>query len=714
MTLSDPVPAPSAPAAGIRPPVADSRITVRSHHGDDVEDRYEWFREKEDAAVIAHLEAENAYTQQRTAHLEGLRERIFGEIKGRTLETDLSVPTRRGEWWYYGRTVEGKQYGIQCRAPLASPDDWTPPELSPDVEVPGEQILLDGNVEADGHEFFSLGSFEVSNDGALMLFGVDVAGDERYTVRVRNLVTGEQLPDEIPDTFAGATFSPDGRFIVYTTVDDAWRPDTVWLHELGTAVEDDAKLFHEPDEKFWVGAGFTRSDRFLVIGLGSSITSEEWLLDADDLRGEPRVVWPRTEGVEYDSEHAVVDGEDVLFILHNDDALDFELVRVAASDPTGERSVVIPHRPGERLLGVSTFRDWGVVGYRRGGLARLGMLDYATSEVSEIAFDEPLYSVGTGGNPEWAPPLLRLGYGSFVTPGTVYDLDVATGELHLRKRQPVLGGYEPDDYAQARVWATAQDGTQIPISLVYKRSFGDAGAAPRPVHLYGYGSYEHSIEPGFSVPRLSELDRGVVFAVAHVRGGGEMGRQWYEDGKLLNKRNTFTDFVDSALHLIDHGYTTPSQLVAEGGSAGGLLMGAVANLAPELFAGVLADVPFVDALTTILDPSLPLTVIEWDEWGDPLHNADVYSYMKSYSPYENVRTDVAYPRILAVTSLNDTRVLYVEPAKWVARLREVGADALLKCEMVAGHGGVSGRYNAWRERAFELAWLLDVLGVADA
>jgi oligopeptidase B len=714
VTRSDSAPVPSTSDTGIRPPVADSRITVRSHHGDDVEDRYEWFREKEDAAVIAHLEAENAYTQQRTAHLEGLRERIFDEIKGRTLETDLSVPTRRGEWWYYGRTVEGKQYGIQCRAPLASAGDWTPPELSPDVEVAGEQILLDGNVEAEGHEFFSLGSFEVSNDGTLMLYGVDVAGDERYTVRVRNLVTGEQLPDEIPDTFAGATFSPEGRFIVYTTVDDAWRPDTVWLHELGTPVQDDAKLFHEPDEKFWVGAGFTRSDRFLVIGLGSSITSEEWLLDADDLRGEPRVVWPRTEGVEYDSEHAVVDGEDVLFILHNHNALDFELVRVAASDPSGERSVVIPHRAGERLLGVSTFRDWGVVGYRRGGLARLGMLSYADGAVDEIGFDEPLYSVGTGGNPEWAPPVLRLGYGSFVTPGTVYDLDIATRELHLRKRQPVLGGYDPSDYAQERVWATAQDGTQIPISLVYKRSFGDAGVAPRPVHLYGYGSYEHSIEPGFSVPRLSELDRGVVFAVAHVRGGGEMGRQWYEDGKLLAKRNTFTDFVDSAMHLIDNGYTTAAQLVAEGGSAGGLLMGAVANIAPELFAGVLADVPFVDALTTILDPSLPLTVIEWDEWGDPLHDPEVYAYMKTYSPYENVRTDASYPKILAVTSLNDTRVLYVEPAKWVARLREVGADALLKCEMVAGHGGVSGRYNAWRERAFELAWLLDVLGVADA
>lgn len=705
MTVHD---APAAASA----PVAQPRPVVRSHHGDDVEDRYEWLRAKDDAAVIAHLEAENAYTQARTAHLDALRTRVFDEIKGRTLETDLSVPTRRGEWWYYGRTLQGKQYGIQCRAPLTAPDDWTPPPLSPEVAVPGEQILLDGNIEAEGHEFFSLGSFEISNDGALMLYGVDVAGDERYTVRVRNVVTGEQLADEIPGTFAGATFSPDGRFIVYTTVDDAWRPDTVWLHELGTPVADDVRLFHEPDERYWVGAGFTRSDRFLMIEVGSSITSEEWLVDSADLRAQPRVVWPRVEGVEYESAHAVIDGQDVLFVLHNQDALDFELVRVAASDPSGDRTVVIPHRAGHRLLGVSTFRDWGVVGYRRGGLPRLGLLDYTSGAVDELEFDEPLYAVGSGGNPEWAPPLLRIGYGSFTTPGTVYDYDLATGDLLLRKRQPVLGGYDAEDYAQARVWATAADGTQIPISLVWKRSFGDVGAEPRPLHLYGYGSYEHSIEPGFSVPRLSELDRGVVFAVAHVRGGGEMGRQWYEDGKLLHKRNTFTDFVDCARHLVESGYTTPSRMVAEGGSAGGLLMGAVANLAPELFAGILADVPFVDALTTILDPSLPLTVIEWDEWGDPLHNADVYAYMKSYSPYENVRTDASYPKILAVTSLNDTRVLYVEPAKWVARLREVGADALLKCEMVAGHGGVSGRYNAWRERAFELAWILDVLGVA--
>ncbi|MFF7292235.1 S9 family peptidase [Microbacterium sp. NPDC008134] len=694
-------------------PIADRRSTLRTHHGDTFDDPYEWLREKESADVVAHLEAENAHTESETAHLAGLRETLFEEIRGRVQETDLSVPTRRGDWWYYSRTVEGAQYAIHCRA-AAGPDDWTPPQLEPNVAVPGEIVLLDGNVEAEGHEFFALGAFDTSDDATKLLWSTDFEGDEVYTIRVRDLTTGETLADEIPNT-AGAFFTPDGSAILYTTRDDAWRPDTLWLHALGTPVSDDVQLFHEPDEKFWLGAGITRSRKYLVIGVGSSITSEEYLVDlAGPLTAEPRMIWPRTEGVEYSVEHAIVDGEDRLLILHNDDALDFELVSVAADAPQGARRVILPHEPGRRLLGVDAFRDFATVEYRAEGLERVGLLDYTTDAVTDIAFDEPLYSAGVSGNPEWHSPFLRLGYTSFVTPGTVYDLDLATKELLLRKRVTVLGGYDPTEYGQRRDWATADDGTRVPISLVWKKQYGAPGESPRPLHLYGYGSYEHSIDPGFSVARLSELDRGVVFAVAHVRGGGEMGRQWYEDGKLLNKRNTFTDFVASARHLIDTGVTASDRLIAEGGSAGGLLMGAITNLAPELFTGVLAAVPFVDALTTILDPSLPLTVIEWDEWGDPLHDPEVYAYMKSYSPYENVRDGVRYPRILAVTSLNDTRVLYVEPAKWVARLRVAGAsDVLLKCEMVAGHGGVSGRYNSWRERAFELAWLLDTLGLAD-
>lgn len=693
-------------------PRAERRPHPRTHHGDTIDDPYEWLRAKEDGDVLRHLEAENAHTDAQTAHLAPLRDRLFDEIRSRVQETDLSVPTRIGDWWYYGRTEEGAQYGIQCRA-AAAEGEWTPPTLEPGVPVPGEEILLDGNVEAEGHEFFALGSFNVSDDATRLLWSTDHTGDERYTVRVRDLTTGEMFADEIADT-AGAFFTPDGTGVIYTTLDESWRPDTLWLHRIGTPVAEDVKLFHEPDERFWLGAGITRSRRYLVIGVGSSITSEEHLVDLDDLTAAPRVVWPRTEGVEYSVDHAVVDEEDVLYVLHNESALDFELVTVSPEDPQGARRTVLPHTPGRRLLGMDTFRDFATVEYRSEGLSRVGLLDYQTDAIEELSFDEPLYSVGVGGNPEWHSPFLRLGYGSFVTPSTVFELDLTTRELLLRKQQPVLGGYDPEKYGQERAWATADDGTLVPISLVWNRSFGDPGSGIRPVHLYGYGSYEHSIDPGFSVMRLSELDRGVIFAVAHVRGGGEMGRNWYEDGKLLNKKNTFTDFVACARHLIAAGITTPERLAAEGGSAGGLLMGAVANLAPELFAGVLASVPFVDALTSILDPSLPLTVIEWDEWGNPLHDPEVYAYMKGYTPYENVRDGVAYPRILAVTSLNDTRVLYVEPAKWVARLREAGAaDVLLKCEMVAGHGGVSGRYNSWKERAFELAWLLETLGVAD-
>lgn len=703
--------------SSIRPPEAARRITTRTHHGDDFDDAYEWLRAKDDAEVIAHLEAENAYADARTAHLAPLREKLFQEVRSRVLETDLSVPTRRGDWWFYSRTEEGAQYGIHCRT-AAVDDDWTPPSLEPGVPVPGEEVLLDGNVEAEGHDFFSLGAFDASDDGTRLLWSVDVDGSELYTVHVRDLATGEMLPDVIPDT-GQAFFTPDGKAIVYTTRDEAWRPDTLWLHRIGTPVETNLKLFHEADERFWMGAGITRSRKYLVIGLGSKVTSEELLVDLGELGADPgsvqpRVVWPRRDGVEYSVDHAVVDGEDRLLILHNEDALDFELVSVAASDPQGARQVLQAHQPGRRIIDVDCFRDFATFEYRSEGLVRAAIMDLATGELDEVDFDEPLFDAYFSGNPEWHSPFLRMTFTSFVTPSQVLDLEVATGEKHLRKQMVVLGGYDAADYGQRRVWATADDGAQVPISLVWKRSFGDPGDEPRALHLYGYGSYEHSIDPAFSTMRLSMLDRGVIFAVAHVRGGGEMGRDWYEKGKELHKRNTFTDFVACARHLVDTGVTTPQRMVAEGGSAGGLLMGAVANLAPELFAGILAGVPFVDALTSILDPSLPLTVVEWDEWGDPLHDPEVYAYMKTYTPYENIREGAAYPRILAMTSLNDTRVLYVEPAKWVAALRHAGAaDVMMKCEMSAGHGGVSGRYNAWRERAFELAWMLDVLGLAD-
>ena len=755
------------------PPLAAKKPQQRIHHNDVYVDNYEWLRDKESPEVIAHLEAENAYTDARTAHLELLQEQIFEEITDRTLETDLSVPVRRGDWWYYTRTVEGQEYGIHCRAPISGPDDWQPPAL-PEAStgptsgtdstsetgpttgysatdepapagLPGEQVLLDDNIEAADHDFYELGSFDISADGGLLLYGVDTEGDERYTIRVRSIAlgrddTGHNLADEIPNTGGSAVFDPSGRYLFYTTVDDAWRPDTVWRHEIGTPASADQSVFHEPDERFWVGVGRTRSRKYLVIEAGSSVTSETRLLDADDPTGEFRLVWPREEGVEYDVEHAVIAGHDRLLIVHNGTvggvvngagnvavagilgsgnggpvghkAVNFELVSVAASDPLGERRILLPHNNRIRLESVDAFRDFVVVEYRKDGLTRVAVAsrdkDGGDHGLTELAFDEALFTVGTASNPEWDQPTVRLSYTSFVTPSTVYDHVVATGERRLLKQQPVLGHYDPSLFEQRREWATAEDGTRIPISLVYRRDLVDPGV-PAPTLLYGYGSYEHSVDPGFGIPRLSLLDRGMIFAIAHVRGGGEMGRLWYEHGKKLHKRNTFTDFIDCAQHLIDAGYSSPDRLVADGGSAGGLLMGAVANMAPQLFSGIHAAVPFVDALTSILDPSLPLTVIEWDEWGDPLHDPEVYAYMKSYSPVENVH-EKHYPRILAVTSLNDTRVLYVEPAKWVARLREVGADALLKTELKAGHGGVSGRYAAWRQRAFDYAWIIDAAG----
>lgn len=705
----------------LTPPVTEKRPTERTHHGDVVIDHYEWLRDKDDPAVIAHLELENAYTKAKTKHLSLLQEQVFEEVKRRTKETDLSVPTREGDWWYYSRTVEGLQYGIHCRVPARGADDWEPPAIPEDGSpLPGEQVLLDDNVEAKGHEFFSLGSFDLTADGSTMLYAVDLEGDERYTIRLRDVSgAGRVLDDEIPGTAAGAVFEPSGRYLFYATVDDAWRPDTIWRHEVGTAASADVKVFTEPDERFWLGVGLMRSRRYLVLEAGSNVTSETWLLDAADPTGEFRVVWPRRDGVEYDVEHVVAGGRDRLLIVHNEgDAVNFELVSVAADDPQGPRRMLLPHDPRMRIEAAHAFRDFVALEYRRDGLPRVAIAKVPTNglpadatpddTLHELAFDEELFSVGVGANPAWEQPSLRIGYGSFVTPSMVIDVDVASGTRTVRKQQPVLGDYHPERYAQKREWATAPDGTKVPISLVYRHDLVTLGE-PAPTLLYGYGSYEHAIDPGFGIPRLSLLDRGMVFAVAHVRGGGEMGRLWYEHGKKLHKKHTFTDFIAAAEHLVDNDITTPDHLVAQGGSAGGLLMGAVANLAPRLFAGIVAEVPFVDPLTSILDPSLPLTVIEWDEWGNPLDDPEVYAYMKSYAPYENVHP-VAYPRILAITSLNDTRVLYVEPAKWVAKLREVGADPLLKIEMAAGHGGVSGRYAAWRERAFANAWIIDAAG----
>ncbi|MGH9246206.1 MAG: S9 family peptidase [Acidimicrobiales bacterium] len=701
----------------VSPPIAKQVATVRRLHDDEVVDEYAWLRDRNDPDTLAYLDAENSYTQAATAHLADLRERLYGEIKARIQETDLSVPARKGPWWYYSRTIEGRQYGIFCRRPdhrsrTANGADSDPPE--PDEST--ERVLLDSNELAGDSPYFALGALDVSPDHRLLAYSTDYAGDESYTLKFKDLDAGEDLSDEIPNTYYGTAWSADSSVFFYVTLDANHRPYRLWRHRLGTPYTADELLHEESDERFFASVHLTRSERYVVFYLGSAVTSEAWVLPSDDPMGLFRVVEPRRQGIEYSVQHH----ERRFLILTNREAENFRLVEAPIDAPTRENWVdLIAHRDDTRLDHVAAFASHLMVHFRRDGLTGLRVIsvDRDTAHEAdnddgthEIEFPEPVYTVGPGDNPEYDTRTFRLNYTSLITPASVYDYDLDRRRLTLRKQQPVLGGYDPGMYESAREWATAEDGTLVPISLVRLKGTRQDGTAP--CLLYGYGSYELSVDPTFRVTRLPLVDRGFVFAIAHVRGGGEMGRRWYEDGKLLAKRNTFTDFVASARHLVAEGYTVPNRLVIRGGSAGGLLMGAAANLAPGLFRAVVAEVPFVDALNSICDPTLPLTVIEWEEWGNPLDDLDVYHYMKSYTPYENVRpTD--YPAILATTGLNDPRVGYHESAKWVARLRATKTDdnpLLLKTEMGAGHAGPSGRYDAWRDEAFVLAFVIDAVG----
>ncbi len=703
------------------PPIAATRTSTREIHGRSRHDDYEWLRAKEDPEVLAHLEAENAWTEERTAHLGGLREQVFEEIRTRTRETDLSVPTRVGDWWYYHRSFQGREYGATCRVAVAAPDDWTAPVPDSETDpgrpaLPGEELLLDLDALAEGHEFFSLGGNAVSLDGTLLAYSLDVVGDERYEVRVLDLATRALREDHLTGVVGGATWSPDGESFYYVTVDDAWRSDTVWQHRLGTPQSDDEIVRHEPDERFGVGVGRSRSQRFLITASHSKTTTEYAVLDTEQPDLGFRTFSARREGLEYSIEHAVVAGEDRFVVTHNADGPNFGVsLAPVAPTPPEQWEALLPHDAAVRVEDVDAFAGHLLVHQRSGGLTQLRVLDLGPEGVTDdylVPFGRDVYTVGAMGNRVFASPVVRLGLTSLTLPSSVYDYDVRTRTLTLLRQQDVLGDFDGDDYEEHRLWASAPDGEPVPISLVVRRDARASG--PVPLHLYGYGSYEHSIDPGFSIARLSLLDRGGAFAVAHVRGGGEMGRRWYDDGKLLRKQNTFGDFIACARHLRETGWA--SRVVAEGASAGGLLVGAVVNQAPEAFDGAVAGVPFVDALTTMLDSSLPLTVSEYDEWGNPEGDPEVYDYMSLYAPYDNVG-EQDYPPILAETSLNDTRVFYVEPAKWVARLRATAEDhrpdVLLRTEMAGGHGGVSGRYKSWRERAFTLAWILDRLGLAD-
>jgi oligopeptidase B len=688
-----------APPVRTTPPSARKVPRVLTSHGDDRLDDWYWLNDRDDPEVIAYLTAENAYADAMLTPLYPLRDRIFEEIKARIQETDESAPVADGDWEYTSRTVEGSQYGIHCRRPRGTgPQD--------------ARVLLDENVLAAGHDYFALGGFEVTPDHRLVAYSVDFTGGERYTLRFRDLETGADLPDVVDNVTYGLAWADDARHCFYVRPDDAMRPNEVWRHRLGTPAAADVLVHREDDERFFLGVERTRSGRFVLIDTASKLTSEVWFVPSATPDAEPTVIAPREHGHEYSVEHHGSDAADDRFLIVTNQggaARNFELVSAPCTDP-GRRnwSVLVAHRDDVKLDAVSAFARHLVLSERANGLERIRVLPADAGDGHEIALPDPVYSVWVGPNAQYATPTLRYGYTSLVAPVTDVDYDMDTRAATVVKTQPVLGGYDAGRYVSARLWAEAADGTRIPVSVVHRRDTPIDGTAP--TLLYGYGSYEHSIEPSFRSSRLSLLDRGFVYAIAHVRGGGEMGRAWYEAGRLEHKMNTFTDFIACAEHLIATGYTSAPHLAARGGSAGGLLMGAVANLRPDLFAAIVAEVPFVDVVTTMLDPTLPLTITEWEEWGDPREPA-AYARMKAYSPYDNVRA-ADYPALLVTTGLNDPRVQYWEPAKWVAKLRELSTSdrpIYLRTEMGAGHGGPSGRYDAWKDEAIVLAFVCDAV-----
>ncbi|HUX05176.1 MAG TPA: S9 family peptidase [Acidimicrobiales bacterium] len=715
------------------PPSIPKRPHQLTIHGDTRSDPYYWLMDREDPEVLAHLRAENDYLAEALAELKPLEDELYEEIKARIEETDISVPVRRGDWWYFERTREGLSYPMSCRV-RAADADLTPPTIDPLATLEGEQVILDENLEAQGHDFLSVGVLAVSPDDAWVAVGTDFDGDERHRVTVRPLEGQAPLDDELHDVYYGFAWAMDNRHFFYTRVDDAMRPWQLWRHELGTPQSSDVLVYQEDDAQFTVSVGRSRDDAVVVVHLGSSTTTEVHYIPAHDPTAAPVLLEARRAGIEYGLEHYRDGaGRGWWLKLTNEDATDFRLL--ARRVDQAEWRQIIAERPGNRLDGVDAFATFLAVSERRDGCAAVRLMatcegddPFAPAMVERAFFvegDASPSTVHVGENASYDASLLRVSITSLVTPRLIGDVDVASGDLLVRKQQRVLGGYDRSRFVTGRLWVEASDGTQIPVSVVTRAdlaSFDATGALvpdrAAPLVLYGYGSYEISIDPSFSSLRLSLLERGISFAIAHVRGGGEMGRSWYEMGKLAQKPTTFSDFVRVARALVERGWTTPRQLAARGGSAGGLLMGAAMNLAPELFHCVVAEVPFVDALTTMLDSSLPLTVGEWEEWGNPEASASAYRTMKSYSPYDNVRSHDddgsprVYPRLYAAGGLNDSRVGFWEPTKWVLRLRDANPDnfAVLKTEMGAGHGGPSGRYDAWREEAQILAFIISEIG----
>ncbi len=701
----NPIPSPAIP------PAPAPRPTDRTLWGETVTDQHPWLSNLDDPEVRAHFEAENTYAAAMLEPTAGLQSTLFDEIKSRIKETDLSVPVEKDGWSYYGRTVEGQSYGIHCRRPVDP------------VSGPGdEQVFFDENIEAgpttddDGEpNYFALGVFDVSPDHRLLAYGVDRSGHERFEIRFRDLETGTDFDDVIDNCSYGSAWSTDNQTLFYLKADDANRPYQLWRHQLGTSADDDVLVHTESDDRFFLGVGLERDEKFIHMSMSSAISDEVWLIPAAEPSADPVLVEPRRQFFEYGLAHR----GDSFLVMTNHEAQNFRIMITPEATPSQEHwTELVPHRDDVMITGLDAFDSHLIVTERTGGITRLAIApwleDGSLGPFETLRQPEDVSTTWSGANPDPSSTVYRYGYGSMVSPASVMTVDLHTDERTLLKQQEVLGGYDPDVYETWREWATAPDGTQVPMSLVARRDRAEiVGDGPGPAVLYGYGSYEVTIDPSFSAARLSLLDRGFAFALAHPRGGGAMGRSWYENGKFEHKANTFIDMVACAERLISAGISEAGKIAVRGGSAGGLMVGAVLNRAPELFGAAVAEVPFVDAINTMLDPSLPLTVTEWEEWGNPAESEEIYRTMRGYTPIENVDAR-PYPPILATAGLSDPRVGAWEPAKWVLALREHSTSehpVLLWTEMGAGHGGPSGRYAAWRDEARVLAFVITSLGV---
>lgn len=681
----------AATAPALTPPIAAVRPHTFNEFGGTRVDQYYWLKERSNPEVIQYLEAENAYTKAVMAHTEGLQERLYEELKGRVLQNDQSVPFREGSYFYYTRLVEGKNYPIYARKRGS-------------VSAP-EEIMIDVNVLAEGKPTFIVRAWDVSSGEDILAFAVDTTGGRVSSIRFKNLRTGAMLPDVLPGAIGGVAWAQDNRTIFYTKADPvSVRPYQVWRHKLGTQASSDQMVYEDKDETYYVGVFTTKSRAYVMIQSSQTMATEYSYVRADQPDQPFKIMIPRQRGHEYYANHF----GNYFYLLSNDHAQNFRLMRTPVARPGRDNwEEVIPHRADVLLEDFEFFKDYMVVSERKDGLVQLRVRPWSGQNEYYLDFGEPAYLAFVSTNREFDTPLLRYVYTSLTTPSSTYDYDMRSKQKTLLKRDSILGGFDPANYVSERFYTTARDGARVPVSIVYRKGT----ARPAPLLLTGYGSYGSSSDPTFSADRLSLLDRGFVFAIAHIRGGSEMGRAWYENGRQLQKKNTFNDFVDVADDLIRRGYTKSDRLFARGASAGGLLMGAVVNARPELWRGVVAGVPYVDVITTMSDSTIPLTTGEYDEWGNP-HDSTFYRYMLSYSPYDNVERK-AYPNMLITAGLYDTQVLYVEPAKWTARLRAMKTDSnrlILRTNMEAGHSGASGRYKRWRDVAFEYAFLLDLAG----